>query len=172
MLDNTTPRRRRRVVKQSNPRPVAKKPGRHYKQGTYQLRHPDKYVGDVTKVRFMSSWELEFHKFLDNNMNIIEWSSEELKIPYLKPTTGRVHIYLPDYWVKYLDSSGQIIEEIIEVKPEKETRAPRGVGKNKKTQLYEQLTWAVNEAKWKAAALYCKKRGIKFRVITEKHLFK
>lgn len=145
---------------------------RRNKQGLYKPKHPEKYNGDVTKIRFMSSWELNFHRFLDNNPNILEWSSEGIKIPYLKPTTGRVHVYLPDYWIKYVTTQGELVEEIIEVKPDKETRAPRNVGKNKKTQLYEQITWAINDAKWKAAELFCKKKGIKFRIITEKHLFK
>jgi len=145
---------------------------RRVRQGKYTLIHPEKYNGNPNNVRYMSSWELNFHKFLDNNKNILEWSSEEIKIPYLKPTTGRVHMYLPDYWVKYVTTNGELVEEIIEVKPDKETRAPRGTGKNKKTQLYEQLTWAVNDAKWKAAELYCKTKNIKFRIITEKHLFK
>lgn len=145
---------------------------RRCKQGKFIPRNPAKYNGDVNKIRFMSSWELDFHKFLDNNANILEWSSECIKIPYIKPTTGRVHMYLPDYWIKYVTTQGELLEEIIEVKPDKETRAPRNVGKNKRTQLYEQLTWAINDAKWKAAEHYCHCRHIRFRIITEKHLFK
>jgi len=145
---------------------------RRTKQGKYKPNHPEKYKGDLSKIRYMSSWELNFHQFLDNNPNILEWTSESIRIPYLKPTDGRVHMYLPDYWIKYVTRQGELLEEIIEVKPDKETRAPRTVGKNKKTQLYEQITWAVNDAKWKAANLYCQKKGIKFRIITEKHLFR
>lgn len=145
---------------------------RRTRQGKYTLINPKKYQGDPNKVRYMSSWELNFHKFLDCNDNVLAWSSESIKIPYLKPTDSRVHVYLPDYWVMFRTKSGDIIEEIMEVKPDNQTRAPRSVGKNKKYQLYEQLTWAVNEAKWKAAELYCLKKGIKFRIVTEKHLFK
>jgi hypothetical protein len=32
------------------------------------------------------------------------------------------------------------------------------------------MTWGVNEAKWKAADAYCKDRGWKFVVVTEKDL--
>lgn len=144
---------------------------RTYKQGRYIPHHPEKYIGDVDKIRYMSSWELGFHKFLDNNERILEWSSETIKIPYLKPTTGRVHMYLPDYWIKYVTKQGELIEEIIEVKPDAQTKQPTNRG-SKKTQMYNHITFAVNTAKWKAAGLYCQKKGIKFRIITEKHLFK
>lgn len=153
-------------------KPQRKPNGRRTKQGSYQPTHPEKYKGDLAKIRFMSSWELNFHQFLDNNPNVLEWSSEEIKIPYLKPTTGRVHVYLPDYWVKYNDNQGKEIQMVVEVKPDKETKAPKLTGKNKKTQLYEQITWSINSAKWKAAHLYCKQRGYEFKIYTEKHLFR
>ena len=36
----------------------------------------------------------------------------------------------------------------------------------------EATAWAVNQAKWKFAVEYCKKRDIKFRIITEHSLFR
>jgi hypothetical protein len=69
-------------------------------QGYFKPRHPEKYVGDVNKIRFMSSWELQADKFLDDNPNVLRWSSEEIVIPYVKPTDGKVHRYYPDYWVE------------------------------------------------------------------------
>lgn len=121
-----------KVVSAKTPPPQQKRTGRKTKQGSYTPKHPEKYKGNVAAIRYMSSWELNFHQFLDSNPNVLEWSSEEIKIPYLKPTTGRVHVYLPDYWIKYVTKQGELVEEIIEVKPDKETRAPRSVGKNKK----------------------------------------
>lgn len=146
-----------------------------FKQGYYTAKHPDKYLGDVNKIRYMSSWELSFNKFLDNNPNVIGWASEEIAIPYVKPTSTRknkIHKYYPDYYVKYKDKHGNIIQEIIEIKPNNQIQAPKRRGKNKKTQLYEQLTWVVNCAKWKAAQQFCNKYGIRFRIVTEKELFK
>ena len=142
------------------------------KQGYYTPRHPEKYKGNVGKIRYMSSWELSFNQFLDNNPNILNWASEEIKIPYIKPTDGRIHHYYPDYWIKYKDKNGKMIQEIIEVKPDKETRPPKATGKNKKTQLYENLTWAINSAKWEAASQFCAKYNIKFRIVTELQLFR
>lgn len=138
-----------------------------FKQGIYQLRHPEKYVGDPTKVVFRSSWELEMHKFLDNNPNILRWRSEGFAIPYLKPTTGKVHRYFPDYWVEYRDKNGEILQEIIEVKPNSQV----DLRSKSRTSTYEKITYAINVAKWTAAKQYCEKHNIKFTILTENQLF-
>lgn len=159
---------KRRVTNRPNPN----QPHKGHKQGYYTPKHPEKYVGNVNNIRYMSSWELDYNKFLDNNPNILRWSSEELVIPYIKPTDGRVHKYYPDYWVEYKNRHGQIIHEVIEVKPEKQTKQPTTRGKSKKTQIYESITWAVNTAKWEAAQKFCDKYGWVFRIVTEKDLFR
>jgi len=141
-------------------------------RGKYDPRNPHKYEGNIRNIRFLSSWELEFMQFLDNNPNVLRWASEEIKIPYIKPTDGQVHHYYPDFWVEYKNKQGQVIQEIIEVKPAEQSRPPKTVGKNKKTQLYESIRWAVNVAKWKACQEFCNKYNIKFRVVTENHLFR
>lgn len=142
------------------------------KKGRYRPRHPEKYVGDINKIIYRSSWEESCMTFLDNNTRVIQWGSEIIAIPYRKPTTGRIHKYYPDFWVKYLDENDIVQQELLEVKPSKETRQPTTVGKNKKTQLYEALSWSINTAKWKAAQLFCDKYGIKFRMVTEREIFK
>lgn len=133
------------------------------------MKHPEKYVGDINKVCYRSSWELEVHKFFDNNTRVVRWASEEIAIKYIKPTDGKVHRYFPDYWVEYINKDGEIVREIIEVKPIGQTRLPR---KNTKHALYEHLTLAVNMAKWKAAMEWCKANGMTFRIVTEKGIFK
>lgn len=145
---------------------------RSYRQGYFTPRNPSKYRGDPTKIRYMSSWELKTHQFLDGNPNILEWSSEEIAIPYIKPTTGRVHRYYPDYWVKYRNKHGEIVQEIWEVKPDTQTKEPTRRGKRKRTQVFESIQWEVNKAKWVAAQQFCDKHGLKFRIVTENHLFK
>lgn len=140
-----------------------------FKQGYFTPKHPEKYVGDITKIRYMSSYELYMHEFLDNNENVIQWSSEEIVIPYVKPTDGRIHRYFPDYWVKFLNKRGEIVEEIIEIKPYSQTRAPRRTHKH---YLYEQVTAEINKAKWMAAQAWCAKNNMTFRIVTEKGLYK
>lgn len=141
-----------------------------YKQGHFKPKHPEKYVGNLSKIVYRSSYELEMHNFLDNNPNVLQWSSEEVVIPYLKPTDGKIHRYFPDYWVKFKDKNGNIIEEIIEVKPQSQTKPARSKGG--KYDIFEQLTWAVNTAKWQACQQWCNQRGIKFRILTERSVFK
>ena len=141
---------------------------RNYKQGIYTLRHPEKYKGDPTKIIFRSSWEEQTCRFFDNNPNVLEWASEEVVIPYVKPTDGKVHRYFPDYWVKFKDRAGNIVEEIIEVKPEDQVFIQR----KKRLTEYDKVTYNINRAKWQAAGEFCKKRGIKFRILTERSLFK
>lgn len=141
-------------------------------KGKFTPKHPEKYVGDLNDIIFRSSWELSFMNFLDNNIKVEQWGSEIIPIPYLKPTTGRVHKYYPDFWVKYKNSKGETYQEVIEVKPGKQARPPTTVGKTKKTQLYEALQWSINSAKWRYAKLYCDKYSMKFRILTEREIFK
>ena len=145
---------------------------RGWRQGLYKIKHPEKYIGDANNVVYRSSWELKMNEFLDNNPNILEWNSEELIIPYVKPTDGRVHRYFPDYWVKYKNRRGEIIQEVLEVKPASQVNKPKRTGKRRKQQLYEEITHAINSAKWKAAVQFCNKYGMKFKLITENELFK
>lgn len=140
------------------------------KQGLYKPRHPQKYRGDPTKIRYMSSWELNFHTFLDNNSNVLEWASEELAIPYIKPTDNRIHKYYPDYWVKYKDKSGNIKIDLIEVKPAEQT-VP-SVSKNNRIRLIENVTYAINIAKWKAAQEFARNNGWGFRIVSKNEIFK
>ncbi len=142
------------------------------RKGHFKPRHPEKYIGDLNKIVYRSSWELSFMNFLDNNTVIEKWGSEIIAIPYRKPTTGRIHKYYPDFWIKYKNKEGIVIQEVIEVKPEKQTKKPKTVGKKKKTQLYEALTWEINKAKWRSAKLFCDKYGLKWNILTEKDIFK
>jgi len=137
-------------------------------QGKYVVRNPDKYMGDLDKVTYRSSWELDLHRFFDMNPNVIRWGSEIIAIPYIKPTDGRLHKYFVDYYVEYLNSNGVLIKELIELKPKSQTRAPKS---NSKHRLYEQVQYAVNVSKWTAATTWCKQRGITFRIVTERTAF-
>lgn len=140
-----------------------------YKQGKYTPVNPDKYVGNnINNIKYRSSWELSVNKFFDMNTRIIKWSSESICIPYLKPTDGKIHKYYPDYWVEYITTNGEIIQEIIEVKPANQTKIPR---KNSRYILYEQIQYAINQSKWAAAIEWCKSKNIKFRIITENSIF-
>lgn len=140
-----------------------------FSQGYFNPKNPDKYVGDVNKIRYMSSWELNLHKFFDNNPNVLRWASEEVVIPYYFPVDQKMHKYYVDYWVEYRTASGTIKQELIECKPKSQTKPPRGKRKNN---IQEQVTYAKNVCKWKAAQEWCTQRGISFRILTEDSIFK
>jgi hypothetical protein len=145
---------------------------RKTKKGYFVPRNPQKYLGNLKNIIYRSSWEENMCVFLDGNPNILRWGSEEVVVPYVKPTDGKVHKYYIDFLVQYKNKTGKVITELFEVKPQKYTQPPRAVGKNKKTQLYEQVTYAINIAKWKAASLYATQKGWKFRIVTERDMFK
>lgn len=148
----------------------------NYKQGLYTVIHPEKYIGDVTKVRYMSSWELEVHKFFDNNPRVVKWGSECVAIPYIKPTDGRVHKYYPDYVISYITKDGEIKWELIEVKPLEQTRKSRS--RNPRTKLYEDVTYAINISKWEQATKWCEQQSqltghnYTFRILSQNSIFK
>ena len=81
-----------------------------------------------------------------------------------------MHRYFPDFYVKARDKNGNITEQLLEVKPKKETREPTKKKRITKQYITEVTTWGKNQAKWKAAEEYCLDRGWQFKLITEDHL--
>ena len=138
--------------------------------GKFSPKNTNKYLGDPTNIWWRSLWERRVMVRLDENPNVVEWSNEEIVIPYLSPVDGRYHRYFPDFFVRMRDSSEKIQAYILEVKPAKQTQPPTQKKRVTKQYLQEVMTWGVNEAKWKAADEYCKDRGWKFNLITEHEL--
>ncbi len=108
-------------------------------------------------------------RWCDRNQNIIEWGSEEFFIPYRAPD-GKVRRYYPDFIIKVKENTGQIKTYVIEVKPLKQTKPPKPKKKVTKSYIYECKTYAMNQAKWKAADEWCKDKRIEFKIITEREL--
>lgn len=144
----------------------------NYHQGTYTPVNEDKYIG-TRKPEFRSSWELEVFRFMDLNPKVIKWGSEVVQIPYYSQADGKMRRYFVDLYVEFLDRHGNIHTEIVEIKPYIQTQPPKATrGKRKKTLLQEQYTYQVNTDKWAAAVEYAKKRGWRFRILTEKNIFR
>ncbi|MCP3684341.1 MAG: head completion protein [bacterium] len=144
-----------------------KKSYKKYKQGVFNPIHKNKYKGS-TPIVYRSGLELTYMRFLDSNSSIVSWGSESIVIPYIKPTDGKLHRYFLDFNFTIKDIHGKLHKFIIEVKPAKQCKPPKATArKKKKTLLYEQVTWATNTAKWKAAAQWGKKHGYKFQIVTE-----
>jgi len=138
--------------------------------GRFKPKNYKKYKGDPTNVFYRSLWERRFMVYCDNNPNILEGGSEEIIIPYKSPLDKKVHRYFPDFFIKYKNSSGKIIREIIEVKPKRHLSPPKEPKRKTKRYLGEVNTYIVNQAKFKAAEEFCKDRKLGFRILTEEHL--
>lgn len=140
-------------------------------RGRFIPEHPEKYVGNANAIFFRSSWEVTYMKWLDKNPAVIRWASEELAIPYVNPlktdASGRPVIsrYFPDFIVMYKDVNGNMLKEIVEIKPYNESVQRPGMSER------EKQAYVVNRSKWLAAAEYAERNGAKFRVVTEKSLF-
>ena len=136
----------------------------------YKPSYPRKYKGNPDNIICRSSWERKFCRWCDMNRNILQWSSEEIIIPYVSPLDRRVHKYYPDFTIRIRENNGQIKTYVIEVKPKKQTKPPKKKQRVTKSYIYECKTWEVNQAKWKAAVEFCEDRRIEFKIITEDEL--
>ena len=141
-----------------------------YNQGKFHPQNPQKYKGNVNNIIYRSSWEVKFMQWCDRNENILEYGSEEFWIPYISPVDNRVHRYFPDFIIKVKENSGNTKNYVVEVKPQRQTVPPKQKSRVTKSYLYEAQTYAVNQAKWKAAEEWCADRLLNFMVITEKEL--
>jgi len=139
-------------------------------KGKYYPKFPHKYKGDPTTITFRSLWERKYMNWCDKNANILEWSSEEIIIPYISPVDNKIHRYFPDFYTKIKETDGKIRKYIIEVKPLKQTLPPKKPKRQTRGYIREAYTYATNQAKWKMAKEFCADRQWEFKVVTEREL--
>ena len=90
-----------------------------YRQGIYHPINPDRIIPNrENKIIYRSALEWRWMHKLDKNEKVKRWGSECLCVPYVKPTTQRVHRYYPDLMVEFVDGSTNIFE----IKPDKEIK--------------------------------------------------
>jgi hypothetical protein len=136
-----------------------------FAQGSYVITNVHKYVGKGTP-RYRSGWEHAFMRFLDNNEHVVNWASESLSIPYRNPVTGKQSMYVPDFLITYRNKSNQLIAELVEIKPKKQSVI------ESKMSARDGAVVAVNYAKWDDATKWARRNGLTFRVITEDDMFR
>ena len=136
----------------------------------YKPVNPKKYQGNPNNIICRSSWERKFCQWADKKESVISWASEEINIPYISPKDNRVHKYYPDFLIKVKENSNRIKTYVVEVKPKKQTLPPKKRKRITKSYIYECQTYAVNQAKWRAASEFCKDNRIEFKIITEDEL--
>jgi len=104
-----------------------------------------KSVSTIGREWYDSSWELQYMDELDRDALVTRWTRHHgLRIPYRK-TFGRRGMYEPDFFVELVDGA-------------KELREVKG----------EHLFSDANTArKLRAGDEFCRRRGMKYRVITK-----
>ena len=148
-----------------------------YSQGVYTLINPQKYIGNPIDIKFRSSWEQAFCRYLDSNDKIIKWTSEQPVITYTD-LRNKSHRYFPDFYYEMLKNgnSDDYVRVIVEIKPKTEL-VPPIKPLNETAKALENYEYAVrmhirNKLKWEAAVNYCKNNNMQFVIITEDILIK
>lgn len=168
-----------------------------YQQGFYNPRNPEKYIGDLSKIIFRSSYELKFMKYCDNFSSILKWSSEPIVIPYFNVIDEKMHNYNVDFYIRYINDENIEKDYLIEIKPDFQKNKPNkplkkdeyeyslslfesGKIKNKpikesKSSIMkynsELKTYIINQCKFNSAKNFAKERGYDFLILTESFLF-
>lgn len=137
------------------------------------LKNPSKFKGK-RPITARSSWETKFIlQYIDVNVNIFEWYSEDLVIPYICGTDGKQHRYFMDFVLRAKDKNGDITTILVEVKPHAQTVEPAKPKRMTKGAIKQLHTWVKNSSKWKATNMLVEERkrkgeNISFMIVTEK----
>lgn len=134
-----------------------------YKGQFKTFQNPQKYLGDITKCIYRSSWERNAFRWCDLNESVKEWASEEISIYYDNPITGKKSKYYPDLFILTADGK----QLVVEIKPKSQCVEPVKPARNSKKYVQDFTTYLVNQAKWEAARKVCEKNGLLFKVWTE-----
>jgi len=116
---------------------------RKYKTGKYTSLKSGKVY------EYRSGWEQKYMVWLDKNLDIIEWSYEEIIIQYISNLkTRRIRKYIPDFSITWKNGK----KELIEIKPQ-----------NKVNQI-------TNQKKFRFATNWCTTNDHEFVILTEHEL--
>ena len=135
-------------------------------KGKYKPQNPKKYMGDSSNIIYRSMWERRCMKYFDHNPGVLQWSSEEIAIPYYDTLTKKVRRYFPDFLVK-TDKGKKFC---IEIKPSRQCVRPKKPKRTTKNYIRENMEYAKKIAKWESAKKYCANNNMTFKIITEKDL--
>lgn len=154
-------------------------------EGYFKPKNPKKYVGDLGKIIYRSSYELQLFTELDLDFKVIRWQAEPewCKVSYVDPTDGKRHTYYPDVFCEKL-VKGEKRRFLIEVKartyitpPKKPQTKPTWsklsqAERVRKIKSYKNhlRRYIKNMAKMKAAKKNCERHGWEYMFVTETYL--
>ena len=78
--------------------------------GRYKPKNIRKYEGNSSLIKYRSLWERQVMRWLDNNTNVIGWSSEEVVVGYKSPKDNAYHRYFIDLFIRMKDGKCYLIE--------------------------------------------------------------
>jgi hypothetical protein len=150
--------------------PYSNEFSKSFKQGKFLPKNTQKYKGDIKKIIYRSSLELKFCNFCDDNINIVQWSSECLEIPYMSPMDNKKHFYYPDFEI-FIKNNNIVERWIVEVKPKSMLQEPQKPKSNNSKVLknynFKLKSYITNMIKLKAATEYCTRNNAKYKLVTE-----
>ena len=123
-----------------------KAPGKRRKIPTFKEGYIVSKKNNGEKMHYRSGYEKEVYDCLERIGDVIAYKVEPFSVPYYHK--GKMRQYFPDLLIQYSDGS----VEMWEVKPSNQTAASQ------------------NQAKFKAAELYCTQRGWRWDIITEQRI--
>ena len=152
-------------------------------KGWYQIQHKEKFIKPIDEymescvqkdgyiyIQYKSMLERIAFRYADINPKVKYFSIEPFNIPYVKPLDNKVHRYFIDMYLEFINGS----KFIVEIKSKGETIRPIKPKKltSKSILNYKESveTFIVNQAKWKSAKEFAKKKNLKFVILTEEQL--
>ncbi len=138
--------------------------------GVFRPKNPKKVFSGGKDIIYRSSWEFDVMRRFDESPSVITWASEPISIPYYNPVKRTHTVYVPDFIVVYADNNGRKTAMMLEIKPAKEV--PFLMEGRQRLSTEDRVNQAINLAKWQAAAKFCKKRKMLFKVWTEYDIYK
>jgi hypothetical protein len=137
------------------------------KKGFYNIQNISKYDGASFKLRFLSSWELNYMVFCDYNPDVIKWSYERKMVRYYDPITKKVRRYKIDFYVKHKKKDGGVFKMLVEIKPKKQMFPPNKQKRfnSPKGFMKDLLVYNLNKAKWLSANTYAINNGMYFYLV-------
>lgn len=92
--------------------------------GLFKVKNSKKYIGNTDLIIYRSNPELSLMINFDDDPHVLNWSSEEIIVPYYF-IDGRKHRYFVDFYCERINSNGEIRKLLIEYKPFSQTQPPK-----------------------------------------------
>ena len=142
-----------------------------FASGVYDVINRKKYKNRKKLPRYRSSWERKFMVWCDHSDKVVSWDYENLEIPYRYSVDQKIHRYILDFMVDVIEN-GKVVRYAIEVKPVDQLLPPERKKFRSKIKYVEAAkVYIQNRDKREATQALCRKKGWKYKAITEYDLF-